>query len=45
LLKIEYRFNEDILDLINPHYDYKLKADNSVKDISTLDIAKKDYSG
>jgi superfamily I DNA and/or RNA helicase len=45
LLKTEYRFNEDILDLINPHYDYKLKADNSIKDISTSDIAKKDYNG
>lgn len=44
LLKTEYRFNEDILDLINPHYDYKLKADSSVKNISTLDIAKKDYN-
>jgi len=45
LLKTEYRFNEDILDLINPHYDYKLKADSSIKDISTSDIAKKDYNG
>jgi superfamily I DNA and/or RNA helicase len=45
LLKTEYRFNEDILDLINPHYDYKLRAATSVKSISTLDIAKKDYNG
>jgi AAA domain len=45
LLRTEYRFNEDILDLINPHYDYKLKADSSNKDISTSDIAKKDYNG
>lgn len=45
LLKTEYRFNEDILDLINPHYEYKLKADNSVKEISTSDIAKRDYNG
>ena len=45
LLKTEYRFNEDILDLINPHYDYKLRADTSIKDISTSDIAKKDYNG
>ena len=45
LLKTEYRFNEDILDLINPHYDHKLKADPSVKDISTSDIAKKGYNG
>jgi superfamily I DNA and/or RNA helicase len=45
LLKTEYRFNEDILDLINPHYDYKLRADNSVKDISTFDIAEKNYNG
>jgi len=45
LLKTEYRFNEDILDLINPHYDYKSKADRSIKDISTSDIAKKDYNG
>ena len=45
LLKTEYRFNEDILDLINPHYDYKLKADITVKDISTSDIAKKNYNG
>lgn len=44
LLKTEYRFNEDILDLINLHYDYKLKADSSIKDISTSDIAKKDYN-
>jgi superfamily I DNA and/or RNA helicase len=45
LLKTEYRFNKDILDLINPHYDFKLEADSSIKDISTSDIAKKDYSG
>lgn len=45
LLKTEYRFNEDILDLINPHYDYKLKADNTVKNISTLEISKRDYNG
>jgi superfamily I DNA and/or RNA helicase len=45
LLKTEYRFNEDILDLINPHYDYKLNADSSIKDISTSDIAKKNYNG
>ena len=45
LLKTEYRFNEDILNLINPHYDYKLKAASSVKGISTSDIAKKDYNG
>lgn len=45
LLKTEYRFNEDILDLINSHYDYKLKADSSIKNISTSDIAKKNYNG
>ena len=45
LLKTEYRFNEDILDLINPNYQYQLKADESVKEISTVDIAKNDYSG
>jgi superfamily I DNA and/or RNA helicase len=45
LLKREYRFNEDILDLINPYYDNKLEADISVKDISTADIAKEDYHG
>jgi hypothetical protein len=44
LLKTEYRFNEDILDLINPHYEYNLKAHDSVKDISTSDIAKRDYA-
>ena len=31
--------------MINPHYDYKLRADNSVKDISTLDIAENNYNG
>jgi superfamily I DNA and/or RNA helicase len=31
LLKTEYRFNKDILDLINPNYQYKLKAHDSVK--------------
>jgi helicase MOV-10 len=45
LLKTEYRFNEDILDLINPNYQYQLKADESVKEISTADIAKNDYNG
>ncbi|HYV52930.1 MAG TPA: AAA family ATPase, partial [Candidatus Eisenbacteria bacterium] len=35
LLKTEYRFNQDILDLINPNYQYRLKAHDSVKDIST----------
>ena len=45
LLKTEYRFNEDILDLINPNYQYQLKAHDSVKEISTADIAKKDYNG
>jgi superfamily I DNA and/or RNA helicase len=45
LLKREYRFNEDILDLINPYYDNKLEADISVRNISTADIAKKDYHG
>jgi hypothetical protein len=30
LLKTEYRFNKDILDLINPNYQYKLKAHDSV---------------
>ncbi|MGC1931405.1 MAG: AAA domain-containing protein, partial [Candidatus Nitrosopolaris sp.] len=45
LLKTEYRFNEDILDLINPNYQYQLKADHSVKDISTADIATKSYNG
>jgi hypothetical protein len=45
LLRTEYRFNEDILDLINPNYQYQLKADESVKDISTEDIAKKSYDG
>src|SRR5215211_1134592 len=45
LLKREYRFNKDILDLINPYYDFKLEADFSVVDISTADIAKKSYGG
>jgi AAA domain len=45
LLKREYRFNKDILDLINPYYDFKLEADFSVMDISTADIAKKNYDG
>lgn len=45
LLKREYRFNKDILDLINPYYDFKLEADFSVMDISTADIAKKSYDG
>ena len=45
LLKREYRFNKDILDLINPYYDFKLEADFSVMNISTADIAKKSYSG
>lgn len=45
LLRKEYRFNKDILDLINPYYDNKLVADYSVQDISTADIAEKDYQG
>ncbi|HET7644764.1 MAG TPA: AAA domain-containing protein [Nitrososphaeraceae archaeon] len=45
LLKREYRFNKDILDLINPYYNNKLEADVSVMDISTADIAKKNYDG
>jgi superfamily I DNA and/or RNA helicase len=45
LLRREYRFDTDILDLINPYYDNKLVADHSVQDISTADIAKKDYDG
>ena len=45
LLKREYRFNKDILDLINPYYDFKLEADFSVMNISTADIAKKSYGG
>jgi helicase MOV-10 len=45
LLKTEYRFNQDILDLINPNYQYRLKADDSVKNISTADIATKCYDG
>jgi AAA domain len=43
LLRTEYRFNQDILDLINPYYENKLAAHNSVKDISTADICKKEY--
>jgi superfamily I DNA and/or RNA helicase len=45
LLRREYRFNQDILDLINPYYEYKLVADQSVSYISTADIAKKNYDG
>jgi len=45
LLRREYRFNTDILDLINPYYDNKLFADQSVQNISTADIAKKNYDG
>lgn len=45
MLKKEYRFNQDILDLINHYYDNQLVADYSVQDISTADIAKKDYDG
>jgi hypothetical protein len=45
LLRREYRFNQDILDLINPYYDYKLVADPSVSNISTADIATKSYDG
>jgi hypothetical protein len=45
LLRREYRFNQDILDLINPYYDYKLVADLSVSNISTADIARKNYNG
>jgi hypothetical protein len=45
LLRREYRFNQDILDLINPYYDYKLVADLSVSNISTADIAIKNYDG
>ena len=45
LLKTEYRFNKDILDLINPNYQYQLRADDSVKDISTADITTKSYNG
>jgi len=33
------------LDLINSHYNYELRADTSVRDISTSDIAKKNYDG
>jgi AAA domain len=45
LLRTEYRYNKDILDLINPYYNYQLVANHSVRDISTADIAKKDYHG
>ena len=45
LLRTEYRYNKDILDLINPYYNYQLVADFSVKEISTADIAKRDYRG
>lgn len=45
LLKTEYRFNKEILDLINPNYHYQLRADDSVKDISTADITTKSYNG
>jgi hypothetical protein len=45
LLRKEYRFNKDILDLINHYYDNQLVADRSVQDISTADITKKDYDG
>lgn len=43
LLRTEYRFNKDILDLINPYYENKLTAHDSVVDISTADICKKEY--
>jgi Ni2+-binding GTPase involved in maturation of urease and hydrogenase len=43
LLRTEYRFNQDILDLINPYYDNKLAAHDSVMDISTADICKMEY--
>jgi superfamily I DNA and/or RNA helicase len=39
----QYRFNRDILDLINPYYENKLTAHDSVVDISTADICKKEY--
>jgi superfamily I DNA and/or RNA helicase len=45
LLKTEYRFNQDILDLINPNYQYQLKAHDSVKNNSTADITTKCYNG
>jgi hypothetical protein len=45
MLRKEYRFNRDILDRINHYYDNQLVADYSVQDISTADIAKKDYDG
>ena len=31
--------------MINPNYHYQLKAHDSVKEISTADIAKSDYNG
>jgi hypothetical protein len=31
------------LDLINPYYDYKLVADLFISNISTADIARKNY--
>ena len=43
LLRTEYRFNQDILDLINPYYENKLAAHDSVANISTADICKKEY--
>ena len=43
LLRREYRFNQDILDLINQYYEHKLIADQSVLNISTANIAKKDH--
>jgi superfamily I DNA and/or RNA helicase len=44
-LKREYRFNKDILDLINPYYEHKLEVDSSVMNISTADITSKEYDG
>jgi hypothetical protein len=41
LLRTEYRFNQDILDLINRYYENKLTA--QVADISTAGICKKEY--
>jgi Ni2+-binding GTPase involved in maturation of urease and hydrogenase len=43
LLRTEYRFNRDILDLINPYYENKLSAHDSVRNISTADICKQEY--
>jgi len=31
VLKTEYRFNKDILDLINPNYQYQLKAPTQLR--------------